>query len=233
MKQIVVIDFSGTLIKPFVAEEANKKRYEILGIPLSTEEEQKKSHSDKSHYGTIKEFVATTFGVEDDMQISAVQSYGGEIVLSGKDIKTNIMTDLFRNCMYGVANRHKKGIFTDGIIDALKDIQEKGYKLAIVSGVRTDIISGMLAIVRCPLTFDYIYGQDAVLSRDDNTQQLQELQKQGDIKYIVGDKKDDLEPARTVDAKAIFLRGGHPVGGEEEIADYSISSASELTEVIL
>ena len=51
---IVVVDFSGTLLKPFVAEKANLKRFELLGIPKPTEQEHKKQHSTKV---VIKEFL--------------------------------------------------------------------------------------------------------------------------------------------------------------------------------
>jgi len=232
MDKIVVIDFSGTLIKPFVAEQANLKRYEILGIPKPSEKEHKKLHGTKKHYDIIKEFISNRYGIEDDMKINFVQNYDGEIKLPGKDVKTMIMTDLFRDCMYLVAKEYGERIYTEDIIEALKVVKERDYKLAIVSGIRTDIITGVLAITKCPIDFDYIYGQDPVLSRDNNKQLNEKLAKQGEIVYIIGDKLSDLEPAKGIGAKAIFLKGGHPTGGEEQFADYVISNAKELLEII-
>ncbi|MEM4245428.1 MAG: hypothetical protein QXR60_04470, partial [Candidatus Nanoarchaeia archaeon] len=67
--RIVVVDFSGTLVKPFVAEEANLKRYEILGIPKPSKQIHKKYLGTKEHYGIIKEYIEKKFGVSDSMKI--------------------------------------------------------------------------------------------------------------------------------------------------------------------
>ena len=166
--KIIVVDFSGTLIKPFVAEEANLKRYDLLGIKKPSDEEHKRMHGTKEHYDIIKQYIETEFGITNEMKIKFMQNYGKEIELNGKDVKTMIMTDLFRNSMYLVAKENGLKIFADGFLDTLKEIQKMGYKLAIVSGKRKDIITGMFEIAKCPIKFDYIYGQDPVLSRDSN-----------------------------------------------------------------
>jgi phosphoglycolate phosphatase-like HAD superfamily hydrolase len=232
MEKIIVIDFSGTLIKSFVVEEANLKRYEILGIPKPSKEEHRKLHSTKEHYNIIRKYIAEAYGINDEMKIVFVQNHGGEIELSGRDVKTMIMTDLFRNAMYLVAKEHGKKIYADGILETLKLIQKRGFKLAIVSGIRKDIITGMLAITNCPVKFDYIYGQDPVLSRDDNLQLNNELAKHGKINYIIGDKLDDLKPAKKLGAKTIFVSWGHASGGEKEFADYTVDKPSELEKII-
>jgi phosphoglycolate phosphatase-like HAD superfamily hydrolase len=232
MDKIVVIDFSGTLIKPFVVEQANLKRYEILGIPKPSEEEHKKLHGAKKHYEIIKQHISEKFGLSDSMEITFVQNYGEDIKLSGKDVKTIIMTDLFRDCMYLIAKENGQRIYANGILDSLKVIQNRGYKLAIVSGIRKDIITGMLAITKCPIKFDYIYGQDPVLSMDDNQQLTSKLAKKGKIEYIIGDKLDDLKPAEKLKAKSIFVKWGHPIGGEENFADYSITAPKDLLKII-
>lgn len=233
VNKIVVVDFSGTLIKSFVAEKANLKRYDILGIPKPSETEHKKLHGTKQHYDILREYISKEYGISDEMKISFVQNYDGEIELSGKDVKTIIMTDLFRDCMYLVASENGQKIYADGILDSLKIIQSKGYKLAIVSGIRKDIITGVLAITKCHVKFDYVYGQDPVLSKDDNQQLNKELAKQGKIEYIIGDKMDDLKPAKKLKAKSIFVKWGHPTGGEEEFADYSVGNAKELEKIIV
>lgn len=232
MEKIVVIDFSGTLIKPFVVEEANLKRYKILGIPKPSVEEHRRLHSTKEHYNIIRKYIAEAYGINDEMKIVFVQNHDGELELSGRDIKTMIMTDLFRNAMYLVAKEHGKRIYADGILETLKLIQKRGFKLAIVSGIRKDIITGMLAITNCPVKFDYIYGQDPILSRDDNLQLNNELAKHGKISYIIGDKLDDLKPAKKLGAKTIFVSWGHASGGEKEFADYTISKPKELEKII-
>lgn len=232
--RIVVVDFSGTLIKPFVAEEANLKRYDILGIPKPSNAMQKKLLGTKAHYRTIRDYIQDKFEISDDMKITFVQCYGSEFELSGKDVKTMIMTDLFRNGMYWVAAKYGKAIYREGMLDSLDVIQKRDYKLAIVSGIRKDIITGMFAITKCPVKFGYIYGQDPVLSLDDNQFLNEQLAKQGRIEFIIGDKLEDLKPADSLEppAKSVFLRGGHPTGGEEDFADFSISSPKELEDII-
>jgi phosphoglycolate phosphatase-like HAD superfamily hydrolase len=225
---IVVVDFSGTLIKPFVAEEANLKRFDFLRIPRPSADEHRHQHATKAHYETIKEHIAKTFGINDDMKIIMQQNHSTEMVLSGKEVKTMIMTDLFRDCMYSVAADYKEAIFHDGFVDALQKIKAKGYKLAIVSGIRTDIITGILQITKCPVHFDFIYGQDPILSRDDNELLNKELSKHGKITHIIGDKKSDLAPAKALGAKSIFVSWGHAEGGEEEFADHTIHRAEDL-----
>ena len=189
-------------------------------------------HSTKEHYDIIRKHIAEAYGIGDDMKISFMQNRGGEVELSGRDVKTMIMTDLFRNAMYLVAKEHGKRIYADGVLETLKLIQKRGFKLAIVSGIRKDIITGMLAITNCPVKFDYIYGQDPVLSRDDNELLDKELAKHGKISYIVGDKLDDLKPAKKLGAKSIFVTWGHASGGEKEFADYTISKPKELEKII-
>jgi len=231
--KIVVVDFSGTLTQTFLAEEANKRRCSILGISPPEEAEHKKQHGTKSHYDILKNHIEKKFGISDDMKIGYVQNYGDEIELSGKDMKTVIMTELFKITNFEIAAEKRQEIFAPGILDALQKVKAKGFKLAIVSGTRTDIISGLLNITDCPVTFDFILGQDPVLSLDDSEKLLEELSKQGDITYIIGDKLSDLEPAKKYNAKSIFVKWGHPTGGEAEFADFSIDDAKEIENIIV
>lgn len=106
MRKVIVVDFSGTLIKPFVAEKANQIRYKRLGIQLPSLTQQKRDHATKHHYDVLKAFIAKKFGITDLMKIILLQRDGKELLLSGKDVTTLIMTDMFRDCMYEVAQRH-------------------------------------------------------------------------------------------------------------------------------
>ncbi|MBN1645780.1 HAD family hydrolase [Candidatus Woesearchaeota archaeon] len=230
--RIVMIDFSGTLIKPFVAEQANIRRLKLLEMPLPDEKQHKLQHGTKEHYKIIKDHITKKMGVTDDMKIPYLQNYGGEILVSGTDMKTMIMTGLFRDCIYMVAAEHRENVFVDGMLQVLEAIRKKGYKLAICSGIRKDIITGILAITKCPLKFDYIYAQDPVLSRDDNMHLAEKLSKNGTIEYVIGDKKDDLLPAKKFNAVAVFVKWGHPVGGEMACADYAIDNPKELLKII-
>ncbi len=231
LERIIVVDFSGTLIKPVVAEEANLKRYDLLGIKRPNETEHKRQHGTKEHYATMTRYIDIEFGIKDEMRIRTRQNYGGSLELMGKDIKTMIMTDLFRNFMYLVAQERGLGIYVNGMLDALIAIQEGGYKLAIVSGIREDIITGMFAITKCPVRFDFVCGQDPVLSRS-NEEMNKELSGQGKIEFIIGDKMSDLAPAKQFGAKTVFVTWGHQTGGEEGFADFTVNEARELVEII-
>ena len=94
------------------------------------------------------------------------------------------------------------------------------------------IITGILAIVKCPVKFDFVVGQDPVLSRDNNEFLVDELSKEGEVKYLIGDKMYDLKPAEKINAKSVFVTWGHPTGGEEEFADFTVKDAKELVKVI-
>ena len=230
--KIIAVDFGGTLVLPFVPEEANIERFKILGISKPEEAEHKKMHATKSHYDLLRDKFEKDFGVKDNMEILYTENKGKQIKLNGKEIKTSMLTDLFRICMYKVANKYKLKIFDADFIDSLKKLQKKGYKLAIVSGIRSDIITGILQVSGCDLKFDYVYGQDPILSYDDNDKQFRELSKNGKIEFIIGDKSDDFNLAKELGAKSIFVTWGHPKGGEERIADYILNKGKELLNVI-
>lgn len=66
---IIVVDFSGTLIKPFVAEKANLKRYGILGLNPPSEQDRKRHHGTKEHYDPLREFVGQKYGIKPDMHV--------------------------------------------------------------------------------------------------------------------------------------------------------------------
>ena len=231
-ERIVALDFSGTVIKPEAAEKANLERYKVLGLEAPSEEEHKAHHANQSHYDVIKERIGELYGLKDGMKLEHVQTHGQKLSLTGKEAKTMVMTDLFRNASFRVAKEQGLELFPEGMAEALQAIKEKGFKLAIFSGTRTDIITGMLEITGFPVKFDFVFGQDPVLSQDDKQQLIDELSKYGKVEFIVGDKLSDLEPAKKLGAKSIFVKWGHPTGGEEEFADFTVKSAAELPEII-
>lgn len=232
-ERIVVVDFSGTLTQPWLAEQANERRCAILGIEAPDEAEHKKQHGTKAHYDILKEYIGKRYGLADDMSVKYVQNYGGEIELSGKDMKTVVMTELFKFTNFEIAAEKGLGIFAEGMIGALGKIKERGFKLAIVSGTRSDIITGLFAITKCPVEFDYVFGQDPVLSRDDSKRLLEEVAKRGKIEFIIGDKASDFEVAEKFGAKSVFVTWGHPTGGEKDSADFTVDRAESLLDIII
>lgn len=226
--KIVIIDFAGTLIKAEIIDEANEFRAELLrrGLPLKDE------HANPEElYKINREFVENLTGITKDMKIRYRKNDFEVMELSGEDCQNQISTSLFQIGMYMAAKKYGKTIVPEGLIGQLQRIRDAGYKIVIFSGVRTDIISGMLQIAGIHFEFDGIYGQPPILGTDEE-KDLKELSLSGEIAYLLGDKISDLERVKGTGAKSIFVKWGHPAGGEEEYADYSIEKPEELEGII-
>ena len=227
-EKIVMVDFAGTLVKAEIIEEANIFRAKVLQKSLPT----KKQHSNpEKFYKVNREFVEKLTGLKPNARIKYRENNLEFMELSGEQVQNQISTNLFQIGMFMAAKKHGKNIVPKGFAGQLQRIKKLGYKLAIVSGVRTDIISGMLKIAKVPVDFDYIYGQPPVLGIENQESDVMELLAKGKIEYILGDKMGDLQRG-TEDTKRIFVKWGHPSGGEEELADYSINKPEELREII-
>lgn len=229
MERIVLVDFAGTLVKAEMIEEANVFRANVLQKSLPTKEQ----HADpESFYKVNREFVEKLIGLKSDAKVKYRENDLDFMELSGTDVQNQISTNLFQIGMYMVAKKYGKDIVPEGLIEQLQRVKDLGYKLAIVSGVRTDIISGMLQIAGIPFEFDYIYGQPPNLGVENQEADVEELKSKGTIEYSLGDKLSDLERGKIDGCKSIFVRWGHPSGGEEEFADYSINNPKELEDII-
>ena len=104
--------------------------------------------------------------------------------------------------MWMAAKKHGEAILEDGMFEQLSRLK-KSYKLAIFSGVRTDIISGMLQIAGIDV-FDFILGQPPVLGLS-NDRQLKELREHGRIAYVIGDKRSDMDAGRRMMVRAFWF----------------------------
>jgi phosphoglycolate phosphatase-like HAD superfamily hydrolase len=224
--KIVLVDFAGTLIKAAVIEEANVFRAKVLKRALPTTQEH--AHP-KELYKVNNEFVEKLTGLTTAMTVKYRKNDLTNMDLTGEQVQHQISTNLFQIGMFMAAKKHGKDIIPKGLVEELQRIQSLGYELAIVSGVRTDIISGMLAIAKIPITFEYIYGQPPILGVS-NEKNIADITKIGEITYVMGDKLSDLEHIKS--AKKIFVMWGHASGGEEKIADFTIASPEKLQEII-
>lgn len=225
--KIVVIDFAGTLVKAEVIDEANEFRTGILkrGVPSTAD------HAEPElFYRANREFVEKLTGISEGMTLRYRKNDLGFMDISGVQVQNQIATNLFQIGMYMAAKKHRRHIIPNGLVEQLQRMKQVGYKLAIVSGVRTDIISGMLQIAKFPVEFDFIFGQPPVLGTENQEGDVKELEAEGDIVFNIGDKLSDLE--RVPGAKKVFVRWGHPAGGEESVADFSISRPDELENII-
>jgi phosphoglycolate phosphatase-like HAD superfamily hydrolase len=229
VERIVLVDFAGTLVKAEMIEKANEFRSHVLEKSIPTTEQH--AHSE-SLYKVNREFVEKLTGLPSNCKVKYRENDLEFLDLSGADVQNQIATTLFQIGMYMVAKEHGKNIFPEGLLDQLARIQQAGYKLAIVSGVRTDIISGMLQIAGSMVTFDYIYGQPPKLGKKNQDADVKELKSKGSIVFSLGDKLSDLERGTHEGCKTIFVTWGHAMGGEKEIADYTINSPTELEDII-
>ncbi len=225
-ERIILVDFAGTLVKAEVIEEANEFRAKVLQKALPSKEQ----HADpEAFYKVNREFVEKLTGLKGKTKVRYRKNDLGFMILTGEQVQNQISTNLFQIGMYMVAKKHRINIVPEGLVEQLQRIQKLGYKLAIVSGVRTDIISGMLQIAGIPLTFDYIYGQPPILGMENQDADIKELKAKGTLEYVIGDKLSDLQRGAK---KSIFVTWGHPAGGEKEYADYTISKPEELEKII-
>jgi len=225
-----LVDFAGTLVKAEVIEEANKLRARILkkAIPIRRE------HAfPEKLYKKNRLFVEKLTGLKSNFKIRYRENDLDFLELKGKDIQNQISTNLFQIGMYMTAKKYRSRIFPKGFIEQLKRIKRLGYKLAIVSGVRTDIISGMLQIAGLnPKFFDYLYGQPPILGLENQDIDIRALRKKGKIIWSIADKLSDLERTRFRGTKLIHVKWGHRAGGEERIAHHCIDRAEELARII-
>ncbi len=225
-EKIVLVDFAGTLIKAEVIEEANILRSQILKRVLPSKQEH--GHAE-TLYKANREFVESLTGLKKDMRIEYTENDLDRVEIEGEKYQNQIATNLFQLGMYMAAKKYTKKMIPEGFVEELQRIKQLGYKLAIASGVRTDIISGMLQIAQIDVPFDYIYGQPPILGVS-NKENLKKVQAHGTVEYVIGDKMSDLEV--TKEAKTIFVTWGHATGGEQEFADHTINKPEELQKII-
>ena len=225
-EKIILVDFAGTLIKAEILDEANEIRAKVLQKALPTKEQHA---NPEAFYKVNREFVEKLTGLKAKAKVRYRKNDLDFMELTGEQVQNQISTNLFQIGMYMVAKKHGQKIVPEGLIEQLQRIQKIGYKLAIVSGVRTDIISGMLQIAGIQLKFDYIYGQPPILGMENQEADIRELQTKGIVEYVLGDKLSDLQRSAK---KSIFVTWGHPAGGEKEYADYTISKPKELEKII-
>jgi FMN phosphatase YigB (HAD superfamily) len=228
MPRIISLDFAGTLIKAEVIEEANEFRARVLQRSIPSKEE----HANPEElYRINNQYVSKLTGLEKGMTVRYRQNDLDFIDIPAEKYLNQISTNLFQIGMWTVAKEYGLEIVPEGMVEQLQRMKKLGYRLAIYSGVRTDIISGMLQIARVPVKFDYIYGQPPVLGVG-NEENLNSIKQHGQLAYVIGDKLDDLEAGRKAGAKTIFVTWGHAMGREEKFANHTISEPVQLERII-
>lgn len=219
--KIVAIDFAGTILEQEAIDNANKKRAAVIKRAAPVEEEH--TDSEKLYFNN-REALSKLTGLVEKMSIQSTFRDGASITKSGKEVLNEMSTNLFQIYMYQEAFEKKDAIFRKDMIEVLQKIRDRGYHLALFSGIRTDIISGMLKIAGLSV-FDSINGQPPMLGLH-NQELLNDIAKLGEISYIIGDKLDDLDYPEGI---KIFVDWGQ---GKEAEADHKVSSPEELLQII-
>ena len=222
--KLVVVDFAGTLIKNEVIQEANKLRANTIKRSLPTKDEHA---NEQTLYKNNQEALQAITGLNKNITATSI-TYEDK-TLTAQETHNTIATTLFQLGLYEQAHKQQKNIYAPNILQALKTIKERGYELAIVSGVRTDIITGVLTITGEENLFDYVHGQPPQLGIS-NTSHLRTLASKAKIAYVIGDKTSDLEPAAQQGATTILVSWGTPTGDEKP--DYTANDADELINII-
>lgn len=228
MQPVIIVDFSGTLIRKEAIEEANLFRSKVLDKALPTEHEH--AHNQELYLNN-QEAVQKLTGIRAEYDILYTMVNGRQTRLSGEDLQNMISTTLFSIGMYQVTNEMKEDIFVKDMIDTLRELRTRGYALAIMSGVRTDIISAVLDITETADLFDYVLGQPPQLGIS-NQEIIQAVSEGASVTCVIGDKLSDIKPAKEFGVQAIFADWGHATGGEQEIAEYTIQKPQQLLEII-
>ena len=210
--RIIAFDFSGTLLKKDVAKEASNRRFAMLGKEVD-QEWLEKSLVSNEHYTINNDIIAKYTGIKEKEKLN---------ILS---------TNFFMYHLYGIANERKEDIFHEGVIKLLEELRKKGYKIAIVSGIRTDIIQGMLEIVERKSMFDYILGQPPGLGVS-NEELLRQLQEKGEVSFVIGDKINDINAGKAIKSTTVFVTWGHSTGEEEKKADFMVKHTNEILEIV-
>ncbi len=228
MNGILLIDFAGTLIRNEMIQQANTLRANILQKAAPTTQEHAQ---EQTLYANNREALKQLTGLSNEEHIRYTTNEYQQLIINGEDVHNQIATTLFQLGMYIVANENKQDIYVSGMIGTLEELKKRGHILAISSGVRTDIISGVLAITGQTELFSHILGQPPRLGISNETH-LRELQSKGKILYAIGDKYSDLEPAKKYGVETVYVTWGTPTGEEETIANHTVQQPEELLDIL-
>ncbi|MFH1053491.1 MAG: HAD family hydrolase [Candidatus Woesearchaeota archaeon] len=212
MDKIIVFDFSGTLIRKDIAKEASNRRFAMLGKEVD-QDWLEKALATNEHYAVNNEIISKYTGIKEKEKLNEMSS------------------SFFKYHMLALANEKKEGIFQEGILDVIQKLKKKDLKIAIVSGIRTDIIENVLEIADMRSRFDFVLGQPPELGVS-NEELLNKLKEKGEIKYFIGDKINDINAGKAIGAKTIFVTWGHPTGEEEKKADHIVENPEKIMEII-
>jgi phosphoglycolate phosphatase len=209
----IIFDWDGTIAKPDVAREASMRRFKTLGGAID-EKWLREAQKNNDHYKLNKQLISKYTGITDDKEL------------------TVIMTDIFKLHYLGVAHEMKNKVLYDGMFNVIKRLHAKGYKLAIASTLRSDLIKHSLKLLNMEMYFEKVYANtpDLKYSKKD----VVEMAKKnlGGADYMIGDKEEDILAGKSVKAKTIYVTWG--VTGEDfkSISNYTVKEPQEILDII-
>ncbi len=140
-----------------------------------------------------------------------------------------------------------KGIFENevygGIYDLLRTLKAAGMHLAVVSSKPTVFVDRILKHFKLDSYFEVVLGSELDGTRVKKAQVIMEVLRkffgdkpiQNDEVFMIGDRKFDVEGARTFHIESIGVTYGY--GSMEELkearADYIVQSVAELKKLLL
>lgn len=205
----IAFDWDGTIAKKDVANEAGMRRFKWLGMNYTKEQldAYQKTHK---HYPLMKKNLSEYTGITD------------------KRILTEMMTSLFRIHYVAVCNEWQEKVFFPGMKELLLTLKEQGHELYIFSTLRQDLIEESLRVLNLPDLFTSIKAEPGDL-RYSKEELIKMLPKPD---YAIGDRVDDMQAGRSVNAKTILTSWGHHLEEAKELADHVVTSAEDILNIL-
>lgn len=217
MKQYILFDLDGTLTDPKVGiTTCVQYALESFGI-----EEPDPDKLEPFIGPPLKESFQNFYNMSEEDADKAVAKYRERFNDTG----------IFENELYG------------GIHDLLRTLKAGGMHLAVASSKPTVYVERILKHFKIDKYFEVVVGSELDGTRTDKPQVIQEVlhqffpdhQVHYDEVYMVGDRKYDIQGAKTFRIESVGVTYGY--GSMEELkeakADYIVQSVAELKKFLM
>ncbi|MDE7224630.1 MAG: HAD hydrolase-like protein [Acetatifactor sp.] len=217
MKKYFLFDLDGTLTDPKVGI-TTCVQYALHSFGI---EEPDLDKLEPFIGPPLKNSFMEFYGMDEEQAGAAVEKYRERFSETG----------LFENEIYS------------GIACMLKNLSEKGFRLAVASSKPTVFVEKILEHFGIRQYFEVVVGSELDGRRTDKDQVVQEALRQlfgakpilCQEVYMIGDRRFDVEGARAMKVESIGVTYGY--GDMEELkearADYIVESVEELQELLL
>lgn len=216
MFDYILFDLDGTLTDP---KEGITKSVQYALADFGIEEK----NLDKLEVfigPPLKESFIEFYNFNEQDALKAVDKYRERFVVTG----------IFENKIY------------EGIPELLNKLHEKGCRISIASSKPTVLVERILDYFDIAKYFDYVVGSELDGRRTKKEEVVEEALRQMVPQNVdrrnvamIGDRKFDIEGARTFGLTGIAVSYGYAPEGELEVAgaDYIVGSIEELENALL